>query len=809
MGEKGIGMTDRSDSFGYSRKILFRKSLWLAAAVLPALWTGSAVAQTAADTNGLGNQDDIVVTARKREETLSDVPISAAAISGDQLEKTSVPDLFETQYLIPGLLIEKGNGNENTITIRGAGSGVLGVGVEPSTALHIDGVYVSRLTSLNAAYLDVERIEVLRGPQGTLYGRNSIGGSINIISKRPTATPEFRFQGEAGTYGHVMAQAIASGPIAGDGLLGRIAVQQLSESGYMKNIATGRDYGKVDHFSVRGSILGTIDDGKELLLRVDYDRQRDDGQAQKGIGIGQDRADRFDLRPLGAIEPGGYYEFGNDLANFADSDVFGLNAQFDWTMDKIGFRSITGFRDDRSRALTDLDASNVELGNNAVTNHGTQFTQELQLFSRSDSRLEWLVGAFFFKDKSRYSFTQALNTAHNPLIGAGFLGLGGLDGFVVPPASSPATWTSVAAERQRVDTTSFAVFANATYRFADWLSLNGGIRYSTEKKRFTGQAANVYIDPRLGPVLVNTAIVPFGVTPTTIDAARDNAQFKDSYDNVLPSVTLSSKPIEELMLYATYSQGFHSGGVNIRLSQSSLAAASFNPEKAKNYEVGAKLDLLGGRVRANLALYQLDYTDRQVSSVFADPTTGIIRNITLNGVETRSRGLEFEMSARVTDQLTLTGSAGLIKTRLMKDTRPINPANPALGNEIVDVSGEGRELPGIPKKSFSLIANHVVPVSGTLALDTTLSWAWRARTPVYATIGGIQALDPNLAIPAYHLVNGQIQLRGIDNDWGIGVYAKNLLDTQYSYALFAGSLAVRRAYVAPPRELGVRVFKSF
>ncbi|QNA86314.1 TonB-dependent receptor [Sphingomonas sp. So64.6b] len=763
--------------------------------------------EQASTDNGIGG--DIVVTARKREETLSDVPISAAAIDSNIIEKSSIADIFETQYIVPGLLIDKGNGNENTVTIRGAGSAVLGVGVEPSSALHVDGVFVSRLTSLNAAYLDVERVEVLRGPQGTLYGRNSIGGTINIISKRPTAAPEFRFEGEAGSFGHIKAQGIASGPIAGDSVLARVAVQQVSESGYLDNIATGRKYGKVDHFSVRGSVLTHLDPTKDFIVHVDYDRQRDDGQGQRGVGIGLDPKDRFDLRTLGALEPRGPYEIGNDLQNFANTDVFGVSGQFDWTMDRIGFRSITGFRKDKSRAQTDLDASSVSLGNNRVDNDGRQFTQEIQLFSRGKSRLDWLVGAFFFNDKSEYGFTQALNIAHDARVGAGFLGLGGLGGFVRPPASDPATWATVSAEAQSVRTNSFAVFANTTYNFTDWLSLNGGVRYSTETKRFGARAANIYVDPGLGPVRVGTTTIPFTVIPTTLDAERDNATLRQHYNNFLPSVTLSAKPIPELMMYATYSQGFHSGGVNLRLSKAPLADAAFNPEKAKNYELGMKGDFLNGRLRANLAIYQLDYTDRQVSSVFPDPLTGIIRNITLNGVATRSRGLEFDMSVRVSEELSFIGSAGLIKTKVLRDTRPIDPADPSKGNAVVDVSGENVELNGVPKKMFSLIGNYSRSISDSLTFDGSLTWAWRARTPIYSNVGGTSTLDPNLAIPAYHLVNGQLQIRGADNGWGVGLYAKNLLNKVYYNSLFAGSFAVRREFVAPPRELGVRVFKSF
>lgn len=525
---------------------------------------------------------DVVVTATKEGEvSLQKVPLGITAFSDIQLEDSGAKNIEDLKLQTPGFNVTR-NGQAARLYIRGIGTNLDFVGADPSVTVHVDGVYQSRATTALDEFLEVERVEILRGPQGTLYGRNSTGGTINIITKLPQAEPKAKVSAEIGTYNTQSYMAAASGPVAGDQLLGGIAVLKTDHDPYVDNFGQNGVDGLVDDdsLSTRGTLRYLMGNQGEIILRADYtDIDRATG-AYKPTGLTTAGAPSA---LAGAIDvPADPFKINISYANpFVEHNNWGTSAEVDYKLSpSLTLVSLTGYRDTDFHTIEDTDGSNMDVMVTEVDDQQEQLSEELRLHYVV-GRLSVVTGLYYLND------TQDSNTTVNVNIS------GVANNFVA-----------------NNETDAYAVFGQGTYALTSQLNTTLGLRYSAEEKTF-----------RNVNKLSNTA----GTTLSSfvIDETQD-------WDAWSPKAGIDYSFEQGPMLYGSVSQGFKSGGFNF-----TSADPGYDPETVWSYEVGAKMDWMQNQLRSNLVLFYYDYTDLQVSD-FTQPGVLSISNAadaTVQGIE--------------------------------------------------------------------------------------------------------------------------------------------------------------------------------
>lgn len=517
--------------------------------------------------------EEIIVTAEKREARLQRVPVAVSAYDEAALDRSHIDTVAGLQTLDPSLQFNAIDGAA-LISIRGIGTLVLGPGEDPGVAAHLDGVYLGRAQYHAAALYDVARVEVLRGPQGTVNGRNATGGAINIITQRPTAEPEGYARVGIGNYSAVKTSGAFGGPIAGDSFLGRIAWRTENHGGYTPNRFTGGSLDAANQQSVRGSLLARLGTDAELLLTADTDRVDTGGFANVVLGTTTDL-------PLPGIALGGVAASGRavsaDAPSYYRRDIHGGSARLSIGFDGFSLSAISGYREMNERVGADIDGTSADFVRAAYRRKQWQASQELNLASDNDGRLKWLLGVYYLHEDQDSNETYAFPTI----------------GFVLSIGGEPRT-------------NSYAAYAQASYDLTDALTVTGGLRYTLDRKKASE----------------HQLIPEFGV------AARAN--LAGEWDALTPKVSIDYRPSENVMAYASVSRGFRSGGFNL----GGLQGRAFEPEFVWSYEAGVKAQFMNRRLTTNLALFRSDYTDMQVFQIRA--LTATVENAAsaeLSGVE--------------------------------------------------------------------------------------------------------------------------------------------------------------------------------
>lgn len=587
----------------------FRASLGLSAASIAALVAGGAFAAEQAST-----VEEIVVTAQKREESLQDVPIAISAYDGEIIEKANVDSVSELQYLAPSIYFGRQDA-QALISIRGIGSSILSPGADAGIALHLDGVYLSKQQTHDAALFDVERVEVLRGPQGTVNGRNATGGSINVISRKPSEEPEGYLSVTAGNYSSIQTAGAVGGPIVPGRLMGRLAFRTDNREGYTPNIVstTGEHKDEANQQSLRGSLLFRLSGAADLLLSADYDRVDTNGFATIIHRT-------VNGNPLpGAALGGVFVPSGRAIANNTPGsyrrETVGATATLTADTQLGTVTSITGYRRLSDRSISDVDGTSVSFLNQDSRIPHWQVSQEVNLASNSDGPLSWLVGAYYFREKQRPDQT-----------------------FPTPTLGVVSTFGGIAT------TDSYAVYGQASYEVSERLTVTAGVRYTRDEKD-----ASEYIK-----------VAPINFVRT--------AELSDDWSAVTPKLSVDFDLTPEVMLYATVGRGFRSGGINV----GNLQGSTFDPEFVWNYEAGMKGIFWDGRARLNVAAFHSKYSDLQLFQTrFQVATVENAAKATINGVEV-------ELAANPTDSLQI-DFAGSYLDATFDEFVTIDQARAALG----------------------------------------------------------------------------------------------------------------------------------
>ena len=533
-------------------------------AVLAGVFAGSANAQetTTGDAeNGMQpGLEEIVVTAQKREENLQSVPLSIAAYTSEQLEKSIIQDIYDVGIQTPGMIVNKEIVGK--IYIRGIGAENLTIGGDPGVALHADGAYIARTSAAIFDLYDVERVEVLRGPQGTLYGRNATGGTVNIISKAPTEEFEGNVLLEVGDYDYTRVGAVISGPLADGKVLARAAVVKSDRDGFTPNLFTGEDLFDEDLLMGRLRLRFLPNDDVTIDLIADF--SQDDGSPAPFKQL--EFSELFEGM-LGANDPPGLRAVSQESPVTEMQDQFGITAIVNWDTGNSTFTSVTSYRDTEFEAVFDGDAVDITFQNFSDHDDTQQFSQEFRLSSDAGDSWNWIVGAFYFNDDGDTEIFI-------PIPGFGFDIL----------------------HQATMSTDAYAVFGQATYNVSDRLALTAGLRYNSEDKEATQLSEFIGLFPPFPPAALQT------------DSNEVTPKFGIEYDIN-----------DEVMWYATATRGFKSGGFTFNGIQ-----PDFKPEFVWAYETGFKSTLAEGSVILNGSAFYYDYTDLQVSKL--ENNAGVITN---------------------------------------------------------------------------------------------------------------------------------------------------------------------------------------
>lgn len=681
----------------------------------------------------------ITVTARRREERLIDVPISVTSFSGEQLEQRGAVDITDIGNYTPNVTLEASRATNSTLSafIRGIGQQDPVSGFEQGVGIYLDDVYLNRPQAAVLEIYDVERIEVLRGPQGTLYGRNTIGGAVKYVSRRLPQDFSLKAKASYGTYNLAEGVVTASAPL-NDLIRVGGSVARLSRGGFGDNLTLGTENYNKDIWAGRASFeMGGY--GEPVFLRIQGDYTKDKSNPRGGHRLipGQVSGapvldDVFDTR-------GGLDDPKQEV------ESYGLSMQAEIDMGAgLTLRSISAWRKDDSSTPIDFDAlPAVDLDVPGLYLN-EQISQELQVLYDDGGPLTGLIGAYYLDATADTLFDVRIFTT-----------LAGLTAYT----------------QADVDTETFAIFGDFSYDLTDQLSLSVGGRYTWDNRQASILRQN-YLGG--GSPVFGGAGVPFGAPGTDFDGERDFKKFT-------PRASISFKPTPDHNIYASYSKGFKGGGFDprgvganapdlnndgVRSDDEITAFLSFAPEEVDSYEVGYKGSLLNGMINVAIAGFYADYKDVQIPGSVACTVAGLpsFCGVVSNAGKATFKGLEFEGSARLGAGFVLSGSLGYIDAQYDEYITNIN-------NTPTDVA-DFREVQNTPKWTGSAtLAYNAAVGTGDLYAGATVSY--RSKTYQF------EIPNPYLDQDGYALLSADIVYTLPGDRITIGVHGKNLLDKRY------------------------------
>lgn len=618
-----------------------------------------------------GFLEEVVVTARKREESLQNTPISISAFSGEHLELRGATQIDQLSDFTPNLTFANkptfsGVTSNAVVYIRGIGQNEFAPGVDPGVGIYVDGVFLGRNAGSVLDLVDIERVEVLRGPQGTLFGRNTIGGAVSITTKKPAETLGGKARVRLGTDSRLNVSGSLDIPLL-DTLYSKITLASLRQDGYVKRILDGKELGDDDTRAARFTLRWLPSDNFEANFAAEYSRDDVAGApiiltnldlvgpqppaapsqvvsnnigAALMAGMGPDPG--YCASAAGANDTNCYNRQWLTASNSRTfgtgptggvSDVYAYSLTLDWDLDQYQVKSITAYRELEAEYNADADGSPLQIGHLQDLYEQQQFSQEFQLLGTAfEDKLEWIAGIYYFEE----------------------------EGFNVNPVNfaniSLTSGTDFEAE-------SWAVFLQGTYQITDKLSLTLGYRYTEDEKTFSpDQVITGGLIPVMGvPICLGTdatlvAVTPFDRTPCAVGDRVVPLQDQDiESEEEVPMINLSYQWTESLMAYATYSEGFKSGGFTQRIFPPENSLPSFDPEFVTSYEVGFKWDGLDGRLRTNFAAYFTDYEDMQL--LVSDFTR--LGPFTTNAGDSEIQGFELEVTWIPADDWMISLTGGL------------------------------------------------------------------------------------------------------------------------------------------------------
>lgn len=710
-------------------KVKKNLSMCIAAAIAGAAGVS---ASYAADVGKVRVLEEIIVAGEKRDVNLQDAAIAISALTSDTLDSQNITNPIDLSNTVPGLQIAKSEGLRRIVAIRGLGLEANQNDIaNPSVSFHIDGVYIASDISLNSDLLDVERVEVLRGPQGTVFGQNSIGGTINVISKAPDTEA---FGGEVdvalGNHDQRTVRGVLNIPFSERAAL-RIAASHTEHEGYSDNVLTGKDLDDADNNTIKAQLLVDITDNLSLTLRAEYGESETNGSAQKNI---------LDTTP-------GARNLAHDFLESFEYD----SKIYSWTLERAGefadIKYVGSIQDTFAVVVNDNDRTSAPL--DIVPKFLKQLdttTHEINIVSSGDNRVDWIVGAFYLDFDHRSNFLEFVDGN----------GDGAIDQTInlANPFSNPdlGFQTDTTPNRE-----SWSLYGQATFHVTDTFRATAGLRKTDES--------------------VDVEVRNFFTPPGAGTRVKQNA------DDVSGKLGVEWDVTEDSLLYATVSQGFKPGGTNLSFNNI-FVQPTYDDETITAYEIGTKNRFFDDRLQLNASAFFYDYENLQYAATEARVFAGGVSNI----ADSEVRGIEIELVSPLTERLTIDANLSFLDTEITSNTIAIDQA---FAQEVTDAllaqgfsffgpeveaaraglasSIEGNDLPKAPKVTANLSLIYDQPFeAGTLTSTLRASYRDEFSYRVFNAARDI--------LPSYELINLHLLWTPSDANWNLELIATNLAD---------------------------------
>jgi outer membrane receptor protein involved in Fe transport len=776
--------------------------------------------------------EEIIVTATKRVVGLQEVPIAISVMSGAEISEKGLTKMEDLAMYMPNVHVAEASAGTQMF-IRGIGSGV-NYGFEQSVGTFVDGVYFGRGRSARGKFLDIERVEVLKGPQSTLFGKNTVAGALNISTAQPTE--EFEGYVSAGYTTELEAMTITSmvsGPLS-DTVRGRLAVRAYDDKGYVENLAAnGVDGPQNESVYVRGTLAIDLNEDWTATIKAENGYVdiigRQELISETNAATGPSAA--LYGSPLGSTNFAAgfgyttYEQNVDDLPLFDDTESNIFQVTLDGTFAEHGVKIVLASTDYEFTNSLDSDYSPLKLLNRGRNEEHEQLSAEFIISSPSDDKFEYLAGGFYQQEdlsNARYTHVDMsavgplqagvfgqLNTANPALGGASFAGMF-LGGNLVP-ATDSGILDATARSFFSQDAESWSVFAEGTYNLSDTLRVTAGLRYSEDEKEMSKRGTVGYIDPTAAASTLVPAQLA-AVYGSALKLATVHSYTRDrKEDHVTGHVNVQWDMTNDAMVYLELGNGYKAGGFDEdngmgrqveTLNGVSDDLADFEDESVDTIEIGAKINLADGRGRLNIAAFSSTYEDVQVSTF--DGNAGFVVG---NAAESEVQGIEADVLYRLTEELTLNGAFAYLDATY----KSFPGAGCTNAQSIATPTGcvqdlTGKPLQFAPEHTANVGVTYETELSSGLLLSAGLDYNWTDDVVVSAD------LDDNLVQKSYGKLNARISLAGNDQ-WQVSLVGKNITDEatfMWGNDIPLGSLGFKGSYfklIDPPRtvELSARM----
>ncbi|RZJ45453.1 MAG: TonB-dependent receptor [Brevundimonas sp.] len=695
--------------------------------------------------------DDVIVTAQRREQSLQDVPIAITAFNSETLERTAATGISDVAAKAPGVTLTQFNIGEPQLYIRGVGTSSDSAASDPSIGFSIDEVSIGRSGASALSFLDIERVEILRGPQGTLYGRNASGGALNIYTRKPVFEDSGSITARIGSFNEYGLEGVVNRQLGDEAAL-RFAARYTTNDGYAESLPSGDGLEGGTSWGARLSVLKDSGDWS-FLVSGDYSSDDMDGHARIPV-TASGTAPAF-VTLINTLRAGlDVRQSFSSPDNFQERTNFGLTGRIEHAGDAFDFVSLTSYRDNDYSWRDNLGglpfpAFPLEVDDRAAE-EAKQFSQEFRLVSKPDSNISWVAGAYFFQEEiertERFIVRAALPIA--------------------PPSfGGDTTFFQEATNR------SFAVFGQANIPFADIWELTLGARWTHDYR----EIHQVAIDNEGG------ANPPAGI-PLGPGGAPYNVRGDDSFSEPTWKIALAVEPIDNVRFYASYDRGYKAGSFPSTAQSGVQALMPLASELLDNYEIGVKSTLMG-RLRFNAAAFKLDYTDLQVYELLG------LALVTSNA-QAEVEGFEIETALAITNNLTIGGSYTSLDAKFTSN---------AVSGALV-LPYNGNTLPRSPDSQYTVYIDGEWDVAGgTLAARADYQWT--------DDFFFDPSNNPEVRSPAHELVSAFASWES-PTGLKVSVYGKNLTDTEYQ-AHIIKNVGVGFSVFGAPRSFGLALSQSF
>lgn len=739
----------------------FRLALALSTAVA-AMLSAPAHAQDAAPQDGAGTADsafggtEIIVTAQKRAQNLQDVPVAISVVSGDQLERANVNSAEQLFQRVPTLTFRKGNTNKDSaLSIRGVGTISFSSGVEPSVSTVIDGVVYARTGQQTSDFLDVERIEVLRGPQGSLFGKNASAGVINIVSREPGDTLGGYVDAAWYEGNEMRLRASVGGPL-GEGLKASLTGFWSQYDGNARNVFNGHKVNGYEHWGVRGKLIAEPVDAVKITLIADYSKNSDNGYADSiGTVFSSPFNDAVFIPSLAPLKlDGRNKDIDNDLDPYTKDKNSGVSAQIDVDLGAATLTSITAyrhwynyqqrdgdFRSDAPKYVNTGTASGDVLSHDRGDLKFDQFTQELRIASSNPQFLEYVAGLYFYKTKEVDYFNRTVTSCTASTLPTA--------GGLTPCAPGSSTYVTNQGDADfTTKLTSYSAFGQLTANITDAFRGIVGLRYTEDKVSYDF-------------VRDSTSLTAFpGVNP---DFASDGSIKENGWSG---NAGLQYDLSDDVMAYGMYTRGYKGPALNVFFNMQARDTGRIDPEKSNAYELGLKTRLFDRRVTLNIAAFYAKYDNYQAN--FLDLVAGQVVTRLTNAGTVSTRGIEVDFNAALTDNFSLGGGFNYTDAHINQFICP-----PGAAVTCADAIN-GKPLPFAPKYKGTVTMDWRLPLNlEGFHVDLNSSLVYQSRTQFDIN------QNPNAFQKGYAIWDAGLTVSTADDKYSLSLIVKNLTDKHF------------------------------